>query len=217
MPQTHDHAAVRPGRDLEALGDALRRDHQRVVPGGGERIGEAGEERPAVVTDLGRLAVHELRGAHDLPAEALGEGLVAQAHPEDGHRGAADELDADAGLVRRARAGGDHDALGPERQRVLDAHRVVADHLHLGTQLAEVLIQVEGERVVVVDEEDHARPPASLSASKSAWALASVSRSSAPGSESATIPAPAWSVARLPFIVSVRMAMQKSRLPRRSR
>ena len=49
---------------------------------------------------------------------------------------------------------------GRERERVLDAHRVVADHLHLRPQLAEVLVEVEGERVVVVDEEDHARPPA---------------------------------------------------------
>ena len=38
--------------------------------------------------------------------------------------------------------------------------RVVAHHLHLGAQLAQVLDEVEGERVVVVDEEDHARPPA---------------------------------------------------------
>ena len=161
--------------------------------------------------------MHELRGPHDLSAERPAERLVAQAHAEHGHRGATNELDADPGLVRRPRPRGDDDALGTEGQRLVHAHGVVSDDLHLGAQLAEVLVQVEGEGVVVVDEEDHARPLATLSASNSACAFASVSRSSAAGSESATMPAPAWSVARRPFIVRVRMAMQKSRLPRRSR
>ena len=104
--------------------------------------------------------MHELRRAHDLAAERLAEGLVAEADAEERHRRAADELEADPRLVGRARPRRDHDPLGPERERLVDAHRVVADDLHVGPELAEVLVEVEGERVVVVDEEDHARPPA---------------------------------------------------------
>ena len=103
----------------------------------------------------------------------------------------------------------------------------------LGVELAQVLLEVVGERVVVVHEQHRAssgmRPatpaelarshssPASFSACTSAPALASVSRCSAQGSESATIPPPACTVAWPWRNISVRIAMQKSRLPRRSR
>ena len=61
----------------------------------------------------------------------------------------------------------------------------------------EVLVQVERERVVVVDDENHRRPlpsctrfSAASTAANSAPALFIVSRYSAAGSESATIPEP---------------------------
>ena len=51
---------------------------------------------------------------------------------------------------------------------------------------------------------------AKASASNTALALASVSRHSAAGSESATMPAPAWTQARPPRITQVRIAMAVS-------
>ena len=62
-------------------------DHQRVVAGGLERLGQAGEHAGAVVADQRRLAVHDLRGPHDLAAEDLADALVAEAHAEDGTAG----------------------------------------------------------------------------------------------------------------------------------
>ena len=65
----------------------------------------------------------------------------------------------------------------------------------LRAQLAQVLDQVVGERIVVVDDEDHAayNPVcASSSARNIARALSLVSSYSAVGFESATMPAPAW-------------------------
>ena len=59
--------------------------------------------------------------------------------------------------------------------------------------------------------------PAISSACISARALSRVSSYSADGTESATIPAPACISAWLPRIAMVRMAMQKSRLPAKSR
>ena len=157
VAQAHHDAAVRPRRHLEARGHGLGRDHERVVARGGEDVRQPGEDRLAVVADLGGLAVHELRRAHDLAAERLAEGLVPEADAEERHRRAADELEADPRLVGRPRPRRDHDAVRLQGERVLDAHRVVADDLHLRPELAEVLVEVEGERVVVVDEEDHAR------------------------------------------------------------
>jgi hypothetical protein len=65
--------------------------------------------------------VHELRRPHHLAPERLAQGLVAEADAEEGHRRAADELEADPRLVRRARTGRDDDALGLEREGLVEA------------------------------------------------------------------------------------------------
>ena len=43
----------------------------------------------------------------------------------------------------------------PQRQRLLGAQRIVAPHLDLGAQLAQVVEQVVGEAVVVIEQEQH--------------------------------------------------------------
>src|SRR5438094_949154 len=80
----------------------------------------------------------------------------------------------------------------------LDVHRVVADDLEVDAELTQVLDEVVGERVVVVDDEDHRRatPAAMRSASSIPWAFEHVSSHSVFGSESATMPAPTWTDAR---------------------
>ena len=65
----------------------------------------------------------------------------------------------------RARARRDDDAVGRAREQLVDARAVVAHDLELGAELAEVLHEVVGEGVVVVDHEDaHATSLASLAA-----------------------------------------------------
>ena len=54
----------------------------------------------------------------------------------------------------RARAGRDDDAVRPPREQLVGGLGVVAHDLGLGAQLAQVLDEVVGERVVVVDHED---------------------------------------------------------------
>ncbi len=94
--------------------------------------------------------------------------------------------------------------LGCEGVQLGRGDGVVAEHLELGAQLAQVLHQVIGKRIVVVDDGDHAAPPSELdwnggqaysgrfSAISTAWARAralfSDSWYSVSGSESATIP-----------------------------
>src|SRR5437762_426287 len=86
------------------------------------------------------------------------------------------------------------------RRITSERYCVVADDVRVGPQLAEVLHEVVGERVVVVDDEDHARGPATAmrSARITPRALEHVSSHSVLGSESATIPAPTCTDARLP-------------------
>ncbi len=118
-----------------------------------------------VVVDGGGLAVLDLAGVDDARAEGLRHALMAEADAEDGHlaREALDQLDADAGVVRGFGAGGDDDALGGELGDFVEGDLVVAVDDDVGSQFAEVLVEVVGEGVVVIEEEDHtfvpARPP----------------------------------------------------------
>ena len=73
-------------------------------------------------------------------------------------------------------------------QYLVHRQRVVPAHDRRLPQLVDVAGQVVDEGVVVVDEEDHGAASTSISAR----ALSSVSRYSCSGSESATMPPPAW-------------------------
>ncbi|GAA3300473.1 hypothetical protein GCM10020295_41320 [Streptomyces cinereospinus] len=120
-----------------------------------------GEGRPAKtplppVLDQGGLAVQQLGGAVHHPAVGDLHRLHAEADAEDGHPGGGavpDHVDADAGLLGRAGAGRQQDAVETV-VGVRGADLVVAPDLALGTQLVQVLDQVEDEAVVVVDDEN---------------------------------------------------------------
>ena len=70
---------------------------------------------------------------------------------------AADEGQRDAGAVRIAGARGDDDSVWCLALDFLDGDLVVARHAHDGALLAQVLDEVVGERVVIVEDEDHER------------------------------------------------------------
>src|SRR5262249_26893246 len=95
-------------------------------------------------------------------------------------------------------------------------HRVVAEHHGLGAQLGQVLHQVVGEGVVVVDDGD-ARAHRSLSACSTAAniapAFSSVSWNSRAGLESATTPARDWPHPVASAITIVRSVTAMSMLP----
>src|SRR3954463_6699532 len=150
----HQHPAA-PRRRLEPLGQ-LRLAHQRVVAPDGERAGQPLEQAAAVVLDLRRLSVHG-HVAHHPAAVRLGQRLVAEAHAErrDPRLGEAPHrLDGDPGLVRGAGPGRDDDAVPPAPEQIVDRGGVVAHRLDLRPQLAQVLDEVVGEGVVVVDHQD---------------------------------------------------------------
>src|SRR5207248_9624169 len=130
--------------------------------------------------------------AGDHPAEGLAEALVAEADAQDGHPAAqlADRRQRDAGVVRVARPRRDDQRA--VAAQLGDRDGIVAVDLSLRAELGQVLDQVVGEGVVVVDDGDpHGISSARRIASKSTPALASVSWYSRSGTESATIPAPA--------------------------
>src|SRR5213082_2890085 len=102
--------------------------------------------------------------------------------------------------------------VGLERGDGFQRDLVVAEHAHVLAQLAEVLHQVEGEAVVVVDHQQHDQNPSSTSsaARSSARAFASVSFHSSSGTESATMPAAACTYKVWSLTMPVRIAMATS-------
>src|SRR6185437_13440206 len=121
------------------------------------------------------------------------ERLVAETDAE--HRQAsgetADRLDRNAGLRGISRTRRDEQVSGLQGLDALQGDRVVAKNAHLLAHLLEILDQVVGERIIIVDHEDHSSSRVFLTASKRAAAFCRHSRCSRAGSESATMPAPA--------------------------
>src|SRR2546422_10508837 len=165
-----------------------------MIAGGLKRIVHV-EENPAPRVDHGGgLPVHQPVGANHLAAEDLADALVPQADPQDWDL-TGEPLDdgaADPGVGRAAGSWRDHDRRRFLPHGLLDRDLVVPDHFGRVAQLTQILDEVPGEGVVVVDHEDHESNPraASRTASSIACPLFRVSSHSASGSESATMPAP---------------------------
>ena len=180
VAQAHDQPVAGPGGDLQAGRQRLALHHQGVVAGRGERPGQTLEHAGPVVVDLAHLAVHHLGGAHHPPTIRLADGLVAEADAEQwgGRAKPLDHGERDARLVGVAGPRGDHHRSRLHRRQRLGAQRVVAVDGGGGAELAEVLHQVVGEGVVVVD--DGHNPAERLAAHRpSPWFARSTAASSA--------------------------------------
>ena len=140
-------------------GRVSRAHRQAVVARGGERVRQAGEDALAGVVDRAGLAVHQALGADHLAAHGLADRLVAEADAEDRQ------------VVRRARRSAPgrcrlrSGVQGPGDSttasgRSASASCAVSASLRwttrLRAQLVQVVDEVVGEAVVVIDDQDHA-------------------------------------------------------------
>ena len=132
---------------------------------------QAGIDRPAVVGDLSLLSVDRLTLNHTT-TESFNQRLVAEANPQyrDARLGeGANRCNRNPGLRRSTGSGRDHEALRPPGEQFLDAGLVVAHNLNLAPQLTQVLDQVVGEGIVVVDHQNvHQAQSGCLQASSTA-------------------------------------------------
>ena len=159
MAHTHDLAVVGPGGHRQFLGTTRALDRQRVVAVDREGFGQPREHALTGGRDLAGLAVHEVLRPNDLAPKRRADRLVAQAHAEDRQPAGAclDRRHRNARFGRRARPRRYHQPRNAGRDALADlghADLVVAEHLHLRSQLAEVLHQVVGEGIVVVDHQE---------------------------------------------------------------
>ena len=105
--------------------------------------------------------MHQPSGPNDLPAKGGPDALVPQAYPEnrDFPRKVRDQCTRNSGFLRRARAGGDNDALRPQSLYLFQSDLIVADDADLFPEFAEVLHQVIGKGVVIIDYQKHVGSP----------------------------------------------------------
>ena len=85
-----------------------------MVAGGLEVLWEVVEEVFVVVGDGGEFAVHDVVCPDDVAAEVLADALVAEADAHDGEFAFAvfENVEASAGFIGCAGAGGEEDAVG---------------------------------------------------------------------------------------------------------
>ena len=166
------------------------------------------------------FTVNHLAGSDHLAPICCDDSLVTQTDAQGGDRGAHLSQDPRAdpevlGVLRVAGSGGDDYLRRGHLHRLLEGYPVVPVDHRVSSQLPDVLDEVVDEGVIVVDDEDLqlSPPPAASRAFKSAAALCSVSYHSFSGSESATIPPPAWMVALSPSATRVLIVMAKSAFP----
>src|SRR5688572_6916061 len=111
--------------------------------------------------DWTRFAVHQTWRSDNLAAEDLPDCLMAQANPENRNRlvEALNHLLGDSCIVWRARSGRNDNMRRVQAFDFFERHAIVAEHAQLMSHLTEILHEVVGKRIVVVDDEDHSSNP----------------------------------------------------------
>jgi len=64
------------------------------------------------------------------------------------------QLDADTGFVRRTRTGRQDDTVRLEGKGLCDGEFIIADDLCVGANFFQIVDEVPGEAVIIVDDED---------------------------------------------------------------
>src|SRR5260370_30388448 len=93
-----------------------------MVARGGEGVRQLAKNILAVVMDLTRFTVEKFRSANDLAAESGADGLMAEAHTEDGKFTGKplDEFHADSSFQRRAKTERNYDAFRLSAGNIID-------------------------------------------------------------------------------------------------
>lgn len=155
--EPHDLALFSLGGNFETIRQARTLDKKRVVARGLHRIGQAFENIGVAVLHGAGLAMHETISANDLASEVLPNALMPEADAEErllSGKGL-DHGEADACLVGRTGTGRDHHTIWIEREGFLHRDGIVAKDLLLHPKLPEILDEIIGERVEVIDNEKH--------------------------------------------------------------
>ncbi len=157
MLHSHYYAVLGLSRDAEYLRQRIPFNYERVIPGRREPLCNAGKDVATIVLNQTGLAMHQSRSMNDPTTEDLADRLVPKADAKNGYgtSKAVDHLHADTGVSRPSWTGGYE---YPGRIEVADLcqrNRIVSKYRNLVHPLRNDMHQVIGERVVIVDDENH--------------------------------------------------------------
>ena len=160
-PDTHDLLTLRASGDFKVRVHRGWVNHQRVVAGGNERVGHANKESAAIMMNGAGLAVHcDVITAHGHAMDVT-DRLMTKAYAEcwDAPLEMRKQRAADTSLLRRARTRRDHQVRGCKRLGTRDVDGIIADDFDAQARvdLTEALDEVPGERVIVVNQEEHGK------------------------------------------------------------
>src|ERR1700730_8389007 len=127
--------------------------------------------------DLRSLSMHQTIGPNDRSPIYLADALMPKADPQHGNPRSktTDKLVANSGVVRRARSRRNADFFRAQLLNFINCCAIIASDDQLRPEFAEVLNQVVGERVVVIQDQDHIICSARSMARKVAMALLTLS------------------------------------------
>src|SRR6185503_10344694 len=94
---------------------------------------------------------------YDIGPKRMPDALMPQTDPKYRHPPTelADNVIRKPGFLRRTRSRGNQYSLRLHRARLLHRQLIIPADFHFGIQFAEILHQVVGERVVIIDHQDH--------------------------------------------------------------
>ena len=100
--------------------------------------------------------MHDLGGAHNVTAIDLTNALMTEADSEHRHPTGemTDDLVGETGIFGAPGAGAYEHTIGGQCVDLLEGERIAAVHQWLSSEFAQILHEVEHERVVVVEHED---------------------------------------------------------------
>ena len=167
VPQAHDFPVRGPGGYFQHLGHRRRIHCKAVVSGESAGAGKVAEYPFAVHLDGLNFAVHDVPGLDDHTAEGLRQALVSKTDSQNGDAAGkgSDGLNGNPCFPGRTGAGGYDEAARVQGFEFGHGHFVISDNLHFLVRVvlddvADHLVDVVGEGIVVVDEDDHfAKPP----------------------------------------------------------
>ena len=128
-----------------------------MVSDGGDALRNVLETSSIVVAHTRGFAVHDLARISNITSMEVDEALQTHADTKDGNL-ASEVLDCLLGDTRIglgvAGTGGDEQKVDLQQGEVLFDDGIVSDHGHPRAEQAQLLVQVPGERVEIIDHED---------------------------------------------------------------
>src|SRR6266404_2019612 len=156
MLQSHHFAFGRLGRDLEAIWQSFTPDDEGMITRRFEWIRKVREHTAVMMLHGRSLAVHQSRRLNNLAAEHRADALMAETNAKDrrSRTESANHFVADPGILGPAGTGRDADAFRTKRLDFSDRDLVIPLHYDVAIQHAEMLDEIVGKRIVIIDDQD---------------------------------------------------------------